>query len=95
MKLYSLKCKSLKIYNTPFVCSDDGHAVSIVREAVRQGNDSGLVSNIEDLSLFCLGEFDSKEGLQRVRPKQVIDLVSIPGILNLVKEAVEKVNVES
>lgn len=91
MKLYSLKVKSLKIYNTPFPAIDDGAAVSVVREAVKRGQESGLIANIEDLTLFQVGEFDSKEGIKKPRPKEVIDLVKIPGIIQLAKEAIEHV----
>lgn len=91
MKLYSIKCKSLKIYNTPFPATDDGQAVNLVRNVVRQGNENQLVTDIEDLSLFSVGVFDSKEGIKCTRPKLVTDLAAIPGIFDLVKEVVENV----
>lgn len=92
MKLYSIKVKSLKVYNTPFPALDDGAAVAVVRDAVKKGQEEGLIANIQDLSLFSLGAFDSKDGIKNARPKQVIDLVNIPGILDLVKEVVESVS---
>lgn len=91
MKLYSIKCKSLKIYNLPFPATDDGQAVNLVRNAVRQGNEKQLVTDIQDLSLFSVGVFDSKEGIKNTRPKLVTDLAAIPGIFDLVKEVVENV----
>ena len=91
MKLYSIKCKSLKIYNTPFPATDDGQAVNLVRNVVRQGNEKQLVTDIQDLSLFSVGVFDSKEGIKNTRPKLVTDLAAIPGIFDLVKEVVENV----
>lgn len=91
MKLYSIKCKSLKIYNTPFPAIDDGAAVSLVRNVVRKGQEENLIANIEDLSLFTVGVFDSKEGIKNTRPKIVTDLVKIPGIFDLVKEGLENV----
>lgn len=91
MKLYSIKCKSLKIYNIPFPAVDDGAAVSLVRDVVRKGQEENLIANIEDLSLFTVGVFDSKEGIKNTRPKIVTDLVSIPGIFDLVKEGLENV----
>ena len=91
MKLYSLKCKSLKIYNIPFTAPDDGAAISLVANAVKQGQDASIVMNLEDLSLFTLGVFDSKEGVSKTRPKLVTDLISIPGLANLAKEVAENV----
>lgn len=91
MKLYSIKCKSLKIYNTPFPAIDDGAAVSLVRNVVRKGQEENLIANIEDLSLFTVGVFDSKEGIKNTRPKIVTDLAKIPGIFDLVKEGLENV----
>lgn len=91
MKLYSIKVKSLKVYNTPFPALDDGAAVAVVRDAIKKGQEDGLIANIQDLSLFCLGAFDSKDGIKNARPKQIIDLVNIPGLLDLVKEVAESV----
>lgn len=91
MKLYSLKCKSLKIYNIPFVAPDDGAAVSLVANAIKKGADDSLVTNIEDLSLFCLGVFDSKEGVKHSRPKLITDLSMIPGLIDLCRGVVENV----
>lgn len=91
MKLYSIKCKSLKIYNTPFPAIDDGAAVSLVRNVVRKGQEENLIANIADLSLFTVGVFDSKEGIKNTRPKIVTDLAKIPGIFDLVKDGLENV----
>lgn len=89
MKIYSLKVKSLKIYNIPFVASDDGHALQIVKTSVEKGCNDGQSINIEDLSLFQVGEFDSKEAIKHSRPKQIIDLIKIPGLAELVKKVEE------
>lgn len=91
MNIYSLKCKSLKVYNIPFTAPDDGAAISLVANAVKQGHDASIIMNLEDLSLFSLGVFDSKEGLTKARPKLVTDLIAIPGLVNLVKEVIENV----
>lgn len=91
MKLYSLKCKSLKIYNIPFTAPDDGAAISLVSNAVKQGQDASIVMNLEDLSLFSLGVFDSKEGVSKTRPKLVTDLIAIPGLASLAKEVLDNV----
>ena len=89
MKLYSLKCKSLKVYNPPFVAADDGAAVTLIRESIRKGSDAGLVINAEDLELFYLGAFDSKEGIKNPRPKKITDIISIPGILEAIQSVKE------
>ena len=91
MKLYSLKCKSLKVYNIPFTAPDDGAAISLVANAVKQGQDASIVMNLEDLSLFSLCVFDSKEGVSKARPKLVTDLIAIPGLANLAKEVLDNV----
>lgn len=86
MKLYSLKCKSLQIYNTPFPAIDDGAAVSLVRDSIKRGSDAGLIINAEDLVLFSLGAFDSKEGIQSAKPKKIVDLVAVPGLMDIVNQ---------
>lgn len=91
MKIYSLKCKSLKVYNIPFTAPDDGAAISLIADVVKKGKDASVLTNIEDLSLFSLGAFDSKEGISKARPKLVTDLAAIPGLAALVKEVFENV----
>lgn len=94
MKLYSLKCKSLKVYNTPFPAMDDGAAITLIRDSIKTGSDHGLVINAEDLELFTLGAFDSKEGIKNAKPKRVTDVVAIPGVMEIltsVRKAAEEV----
>lgn len=83
MKLYSLKCKSLKVYNTPFPAVDDGAAITLIRDTIKQGSDHGLVINAEDLELFTLGAFDSKEGIKNAKPKKITDVIGIPGVVDI------------
>lgn len=83
MKLYSLKCKSLKVYNTPFPAIDDGAAITLIRDSIKKGSEEGLIINAEDLSLFSLGAFDSKEGIKNAKPKKITDVIEIPGIADI------------
>ena len=95
MKLYSLKCKSLKLYNVPFTAADDGAAVAGICASVQQCKDAPIVqqiiADIDDFSLFTLGEFDSKNGVKNARPKLVTELASVSMLSKIVKEVVEGV----
>ena len=95
MKLYSLKCKSLKIYNVPFTAADYGSAVAGICASLQQCSDAPIVKQIvadlEDFSLFTLGEFDSKDGVKHTRPKLVTELASVSALQSLVKEVANHV----
>lgn len=58
MNFYSLRSKSLKRYNVPFLARDDENAVEIVSKMVAQQNDAALLSSLDDLELFMIAEFD-------------------------------------
>lgn len=94
MNIYSIKVKSLKCYQRPFPAHDDGNAIASVRETLRLATPGDLERiKIDDLELFCLSCFDSKNGITKARPKKIIDLVDIPGLVDVVKEVLT--NVES
>lgn len=92
MNIYSLKVKSLKSYKRPFPAEDDGVAIESIRATLREA-DPEIVKSvvIEDLELFCLSCFDSKNGITKARPKKVVDLVDIPGLVDIVKEVLSNV----
>ena len=94
MNIYSLKCKSLKCYQRPFPASDDGNAMAGIRETIRLADPEDVkLIDVNDLELFCLSCFDSKNGITKARPKKIIDLVDIPGLLDVIQEVTR--NVES
>ena len=92
MNIYSLKCKSLKCYQRPFPATDDGNAMVGIRETLRLADPEDVKClDIKDLELFCLSCFDSKNGITKARPKKVIDLVDIPGLVDVVQEVLSHV----
>lgn len=91
MKVYCMKIKSLKVLTKPFVLDDDGQAIASIRETIRTAPaDEVKKIVLEDLELFSIGMFDSKNGLTNCRPKKIIDLVDIPQLLDIFKEAISK-----
>lgn len=89
--IYSLKSKSLGFLNVPFYESDDISVFNLLRNVVYKGQDTGLISNLDDLQLVCLGTFDNTEGITKAKMRVVIDLVDIPEILRAREEVLDHV----
>lgn len=90
MKFYSLKSKSLGYFNKPFLCTDDLEAINQLRNAVMSGTDIGLMNNLKDLELHALAEFDSSKGIEKIKPKMVIDCIEIPEIVEMCEEVLNR-----
>lgn len=63
MKLYALRSKSLNYLNQPFVANDDTEVLIQLRDAIQKNSDSSLVTNISDIEVVILANFDPTEGL--------------------------------
>lgn len=90
MNIYSLRSKSLEYMNIPFFENDDISVFNLLRNVVMNGTDVSLLNNMEDLELYCIGVFDPKEGIIKMKKRKVIDLVEVPDILRM-REEVRKV----
>lgn len=89
MNIYSIRIKSLKVFDFPFPAQDDGKAMSIVSASMKGVEPERLKKiDIENLSLFRLSAFDSKEGIKAVKPRLVSDLKDIPGLFDFFKSVV-------
>lgn len=63
MKLYSVKCNPLGIFNPPFHAENDLSAKYLIKRTLDvKDADAYLVQNPTDLSLWCLGSYDEKSG---------------------------------
>lgn len=91
MNIYSLRSKTLKFYNVPFYEADDISVFNLLRNVVYKGQDTGLISNLDDLELVCLGQFDTSEGIVKAKNRHVIDLIDIPDILKMRSEVLDHV----
>lgn len=86
---FSLRSKSLQIYNRPFEAPSPEEAMNLIRNVAAQGQDPGFLVNAEDLELVCLGNFDAKKGFDKMKPFLVSDLTKIPMFSELVKKGIE------
>lgn len=61
IKMYAIYDESISEYLTPFFAQSDKHAISTVKSSLSK--DSTLVLYSGSFSLWCLGDFDTEEGL--------------------------------
>lgn len=80
MIYYSLFDKSLRLYNPPFVESNNERAKQVVRNLLLTSDDKILQKLINDIDLVCLGSFDEISGsfYSPERPEIICHLSDIP-----------------
>lgn len=80
MKLFSIYNKQTNLYNPPFVANTDADAITLCRNAIITGRDPSLVVELENLSLYDLGNFEVDEGrlIPYEKRNKICELDSIP-----------------
>ncbi len=62
MKIYSIKNVKLGFFNRPIYAENDAEVLSYIQNVLMSDADRALMSLKDDLSLFYIGDFDSKTG---------------------------------
>lgn len=83
---YAIKCKSLKVFNRPFIAADDKEAMILVRNVLYSENGAELQHNATDYSVYHVGGFNNERGTFNGRARFVFDVDSIPVVKRKVKE---------
>lgn len=80
--MFEISSKSLGFHNIPFFANSALEAVNIVRSSVVGGKDGYLRDNLDDLSLYCVGFYDTNTGMINTGkcPFVVAELSDIPNI---------------
>lgn len=87
--MFEISSKSLGFHNIPFFANSSLEAVNVVRSSVVGGKDGYLRDNLDDLSLNCVGFYDTETGIIDTTkcPFVVTVLGDIPNIKPKVKES--------
>lgn len=76
IEMYAIYDESIGEYLTPFFCQNEKHAISTVKSSLSK--DSTLVLYAGSYFLWCLGDFDTEEGLLcQGRKSEVCSIVKI------------------
>lgn len=80
--MFEISSKSLGFHNIPFFANSPLEAINVVRSSVVGGKDGYLRNNLDDLSLYCVGFYDTAHGSIDVSgcPFVVSELADIPNI---------------
>lgn len=80
--MFEISSKSLGFHNIPFFASSPLEAINVVRSSVVGGKDGYLRDNLDDLSLYCVGFYDTDTGIIDTSkcPFVVTELCDIPNI---------------
>ncbi len=80
--MFEISSKSLGFHNIPFFANSPLEAINVVRSSVVGGKDGYLRNNLGDLSLNCVGFYDTANGSidSTGCPFIVSDLDDIPNI---------------
>lgn len=80
--MFEISSKSLGFHNIPFFASSALEAINVVRSSVLGGKDGYLRHNLDDLSLYCVGFYDTATGMIDTSkcPFVVVELSDIPNI---------------
>lgn len=86
--IFEVCSKSLGFHNIPFFANSPLEAISAVRSSVVGGKDGYLRDNLDDLSLYCVGFYDTHSGIISVEhcPFLITELSDIPNIKAKAKE---------
>lgn len=80
--MFEISSTSLGFHNIPFFANSALEAVNVVRASVVRGKDGYLRDDLDDLSLICIGFYDTATGLIDTTgcPLIVTKLSDIPNI---------------
>ena len=80
--MFEISSKSLGFHNIPFFANSSLEAINVVRSSVVGGKDGYLRDNLDDLSLYCVGFYDTANGGIDTSgcPFVVSELADIPNI---------------
>lgn len=80
--MFEISSKSLGFHNIPFFANSSLEAINVVRSSVVCGKDGYLRDNLDDLSLYCVGFYDTDNGSIDTSgcPFVVSELADIPNI---------------
>lgn len=80
--MFEISSNSLGFHNIPFFASSPLEAINVVRSSVVGGKDGYLRNNLDDLSLNCVGFYDTETGNIDTSkcPFLVTNLADIPNI---------------
>lgn len=80
--MFEVSSKSLGFHNIPFFANSSLEAINVVRSSVVGGKDGYLRDNLDDLSLYCVGFYDTASGCidSSGCPFVVSELSDIPNI---------------
>ena len=67
---YAVKCKSMKVFNRPFIAADDKEAMILVRNVLYSHDGSELQLNSSDYSVYHVGGFNNERGACSLDPPQ-------------------------
>ncbi len=62
MKIYSIKNEKLGFFNRPIYCENDAEVLSYIQNVLMSDADRALLGLKDDLSLYCVGEWESSSG---------------------------------
>ena len=86
--MFEISSKSLGFHNIPFFANSPLEAVNVIRSSVVGGRDGYLRDDLDDLSLICVGFYDTANGMIDTTkcPFVVAELSDIPNIKTTAKE---------
>lgn len=62
MKIYSIFDQAAEAFATPFFMHNDGLAIRAFQDNINAEDENNLSKHPEQFKLFCLGDFDDKNG---------------------------------